>query len=210
MRRLLIVGAGDFGREVLDWAMAVPAEKRDWQVGGFLDVRPDSLDGFGASQSILGDPDTFVFTDNDCFICGVGNPSIKLPCCRRLQTRGARFITLIHPAAVVGSGCRFGEGCILCPGAVVANHAALGDFVTLNLYSTVGHNATIGDGCTLSSHTDVTGWAVLGEGVFLGSHASVLPKTRVAEYTRVGAGSVVVKKTAPHTTVMGVPAQRIA
>ena len=33
MNRLLIVGAGNFGREVMDWALAVPQEKRDWELG---------------------------------------------------------------------------------------------------------------------------------------------------------------------------------
>ncbi len=210
MKRLLILSGGNFGREVMDWALAVPPEKRDWQLGGFLDTRPDVLDGFDVPYPVIGNSETFEFADDDCVVCAIGDPKTKLRFCRQLKMRGARFINLVHPSAIVSPSGRLGEGCILCPGATVANHATLGDFVTLNLYATVGHNAVVGDGSTLSSHTDVTGWAVLGEGVFMGSHASVLPKVRVADYTLVGAGSVVVKKTAPHTTVMGVPAQRIA
>jgi len=209
MKRLLIVGAGNLGREMLDWALAVPADCRDWEVGGFLDSRAGILDGFDVSYPILGDPDTFSFNDNDCFTCAIGDPKVKLDYCRRLKSRGARFATVIHPAAIVGSGCRLGEGCILCPAAIITNHVTLGDFVTLNVHSSVGHDAVLGDGCTLSPHADVTGWAVLGEGVFLGSHASVLPKARVADYTVVGAGSVVLRKTEPHSTVVGVPAKRI-
>lgn len=209
MRRLLIVGASNFGREVLDWALAVPAENRDWEVGGFLDSRTSILDGFDVPYTILGDPDTFPLNDNDCLICAVGDSKVRLDYCRRLKSRGARFITLIHPATIIGSGCRLGEGCILCPGAIVTNHVALGNFVMLNVHSSVGHDAVLGDGCTLSPHADVTGWAVLGEGVFLGSHASILPKACVADYTVVGAGSVVLKKTEPHSTVVGVPAKRI-
>jgi sugar O-acyltransferase (sialic acid O-acetyltransferase NeuD family) len=209
VKRLLIVGAGNFGREVLDWALAVPPDRRDWEVGGFLDSRKEILDGFGVSYPILGDPDTYPFGDNHCFICAIGDPKTKLDYCRRLDSRGAKFATLIHPTAIIGTGCRWGKGCLLCPGAIITNHVTLGDFVTLNLYATVGHDAVLGDGCTLSGHADVTGWAILGEGVFLGSHASVLPKARVADGTIVGAGSTVLKRTEPHTTVVGVPAKRI-
>jgi len=45
--------------------------------------------------------------------------------------------------------------------------------------------------------------------VFMGSHASVLPGAVVGDYARVGAGSVVLRKVRPYTTVMGVPAQEI-
>ena len=209
MKRLLIVGGGNLGREVLDWALAVPLENRDWEVGGFLDSRAGILDGYDVPYPNLGAPDSFSFGDNDCFICAIGESKTRLQYCRQLKARGATFINLIHPSAIVGSGCRWGEGCILCPGVVVTNHVTLGDFVTLNVHSTVGHDAILGDGCTLSGHAELTGWVVLGEGVFLGSHASILPKAHVAEYTIVGAGSVVLKKTEPHTTVMGVPAKRI-
>jgi sugar O-acyltransferase (sialic acid O-acetyltransferase NeuD family) len=209
MKRLLIVGAGNFGREVLDWALAVPHAKRDWEIGGFLDSRPQVLNGFNVPYTILGDPDTFGFGADDRVICALGDPTIKLKYCRRLKARGAVFASLMHPTTILGSNCRYGEGCIFCPGAIVTNNVTLGNFVTLNAYATVGHDAVIGDGCTLSGHADVTGWAVLGEGVFLGSHAAVLPKARVGEYTLVGAGSIVVKRTAPHTTVFGVPAKTL-
>lgn len=116
MKRLLIIGGGNFGREVLDWTLAVPPVNRDWQVGGFLDSRSDILNGFYVPYPNLGDPDSFSFTDNDCFVCTVGEPSIKLRYCRQLEARGARFVNLIHPSAIIGAGCRWGQGCILCPG----------------------------------------------------------------------------------------------
>jgi sugar O-acyltransferase (sialic acid O-acetyltransferase NeuD family) len=210
VKRLLIVGASNFGREVLDWALAVPPENRDWQVGGFLDNRSGILDGFDVPYPNLGDPETFSFGDNDRFLCAVGDPKMKLHYGRQLKSRGATFVNLIHPSATVGSGCRWGESCILCPGAIITNHVTLGDFVTLDLCATVAHNSIVGDGCTLSCHAGVTGWAVLGEGVFLGSHAAVLPKVHIADYTVVGAGAIVLKNTEPHTTVVGVPARQIA
>jgi sugar O-acyltransferase (sialic acid O-acetyltransferase NeuD family) len=209
VKRLLIVGGGDLGREVLDWALAVLPEERDWEVGGFIDSRTNILDGFHVPYANLGDPQTFPFTEDDRVVCAIGEPKAKLHYCRLLKSRGAKFGSVIHPSVTIGSGSRFGEGCVLCPGAVVTNHVTLGNFVTLNVLSAVGHDAVLGDGCTLSPHADVNGWAVLGEGVFLGAHAAVLPKAHVGEYTVVGAGSVVLKKTEPHSTVIGVPAKRV-
>ena len=209
MKRLLIVSAGAFGREVLSWALDVPAAQRDWEVAGFLDNRPSALDGFNCPFSIMGDPLNFELSENDCLICAIGDPATKLQYCNQLKARGGRFISLIHPTAVIGLNCRLGEGCILCPYVVVTTNVVLGSFVTLNCHTTVGHDVVIDDGCTLSCHSDVTGWASLGEGVLLGSHASVLPKAVIGDYALVGAGSVVLRKVLPHTTVMGVPAKQV-
>ena len=211
MKRLLIVGAGGFGREVLNWALDIPKDKRDWEVAGFLDANPAALEGFSRIHyEIFADPLNYSPQEKDLFVCAIGTPVIKLQICKTLVQKGATFITLIHPTAVIGHGCTLGVGCLFCPGSIVTADVCINDFVTLNAYATVGHDAKIGTGCTLSGHVDVTGFSVLGEGVFLGSHAVVLPGAQVGDYATVGAGSVVLKKVKPGATVMGVPAKQIA
>lgn len=210
MKRLLIIGAGGFGREVLQWASDIPEHKRDWAVEGFLDANPSALDSFDCGFSVSGDPFDYVPKEDDLFVCAIGNPAAKLRLCSSLKKRGAIFITLIHPTAIIGDRCSIGEGCIFCPGTIVTVDVVISDFVTVNVKSTIGHNAVIGTGCTLSGSVDITGYATLGEGVFLGSHAVVLPGAKIGDYAIIGAGSVVLKKVKPGATVMGVPAIQIA
>ena len=206
MNRLLIVGAGGFGREVLDAALDVPASERDWDVAGFLDDRVEILKGKNCPLPIVGTPEAYQFADEDRVVCAIGDPRTRLRYCRQLQARGARFASVIHPTAIVGFNSRISEGCILCPYSGISNNVTLGNYVVLNAYSGVGHDATIAEGCTLSAYVNVNGWAVLGEGVFLGSHAVVLPRATVGDYAVVGAGSVVLKKVKAGATVFGVPA----
>ncbi len=210
MKRLMIIGAGGFGREVLHWALDVLPQNRNWEVCGFLDADPAVLDVYDCDFPILDDPLNYFPKADDCFICAIGHPSTKLQVCRQLKERGAQFITLIHPTAIIGSRSIIGEGCIFCPGSIITVDVTIGDFVTANLHSTIGHNAVVGQGSTLSGHADVTGFAILGEGVFLGSHAVVLPGAKIGDYAVVGAGSVVLKKVKAGATVMGVPAKQIA
>lgn len=210
MTRLLIIGAGGFGREILDWALEALQKNRNWEVGGFLDANPAALNGYKCGYSILDDPLLYMPQEGDRFICAIGHPSTKLRICRSLTERGAKFITLIHPTAIIGTRCVVGAGCVFCPGAVVTSDVKIGDFVMMNLQSTVGHDAIVADGCTLSPHADLNGFGSLGEGVFLGSHAVVLPGAKVGDYAVVGAGSVVLKKVKAGATVMGVPAKQIA
>ncbi|MGA3098744.1 MAG: acetyltransferase [Bryobacteraceae bacterium] len=209
MKRLLIVGAGGFGREVLGWAQDAGPTQSDWIIGGFLDANPRALDGYPQETRVLGDPCTFAASPDDVFICAIGDPTRKLQIARDLRVRGAKFINLSHPTALRGSNCRFGVGCIFGLYSTVTANVEIGDFVTVNAHSSVGHDVVLGDGCTLSAHCDVTGFAVLGEGAFMGSHACVLPGAKVGDYAKVGAGSVVLKRVRAYATVMGVPAKLI-
>ena len=209
MQRLLIVGAGGFGREVLNWARDVEVTRPGWRIGGFLDANPAALNGYETDVPILGDPAHFQPAATDCFVCALGDPLTKRHVIGGLVDRGARFVTLIHPAATIGKRVSSGEGCILCPRAVVTTDARLGRFVLLNLAATVGHDVEIGDWSTLSCHVDVTGKAILGESVFAGSHACILPRVKVGDRAIIGAGSVVTRNVSAGTTVFGVPAQTI-
>lgn len=208
--RLVIVGAGDFGREVLWAASEIPPGNRTWDAVAFLDDSPQAapaLRGFGITVPVVGTTRDYVPQPNDRFLCAIGNPTAKLAVCERLVARGARFTNLVHPSAVVGDRSTLGVGVIVCRLVTITVDAKIANFVTINLHSSVAHNAVIEDGCTLSDHCDVTGHAHLGRGVFLGSHASVLPHVQIGAFATVGAGSVAFRTVNPGETVMGVPAR---
>lgn len=207
VKRLIIIGAGGFGRETLAWALDANARERQWEIAGFLDANPRALDGFPCDLPILGDPATFTFLPEDAVVCAIGDPAVRLKLCRLLKERGASFTNVIHPTAVVGPGNRLGEGLIFCPGGVVTTNVTMADHVILNVGACVGHDAVVGAGCTLNPHCDLGGFSRLGEGVFLGGHADILPYAIVGDFARVGAGSVVLKKVDPYMTVVGVPSR---
>jgi sugar O-acyltransferase (sialic acid O-acetyltransferase NeuD family) len=207
--RLLIVGAGDFGREVLSWALQIDEYVRPWTISGFLDNRPTILDDYNLPVSIVGDPATYEFQEHDRVVVAVGNPTARKSIVLMLSKRGARFTSVIHPSVIMGLNNRWGEGCIFCPGVIITTNVMIGDHVVFNCQSGAGHDAVIGSYCTLSGAVDITGHVRLGEGVMVGSHASVTPKAKVGDYAVIGAGSVVLRKVDAYTTVMGVPAREV-
>src|SRR5688500_15546296 len=97
MTRLLIVGAGGFGREV--WAWAVDSGGKP---AGCLDDSPGALEGFPSEGKILGPVSSYEPGEKDRLLIAIGDPSTRLRIAAELGGRGARFATLVHPTAILG------------------------------------------------------------------------------------------------------------
>lgn len=111
-----------------------------------------------------------------------------------LQSRmSQKFGVDIHPAARFGHGVMLdhGTGLVVGETAVVGNQVSILQSVTL--------------GGTGKEHGDRH--PKIDDGVLISAGAKILGNIRVGEGAKVGAGSVVLKDVAPHTTVAGVPAK---
>jgi sugar O-acyltransferase (sialic acid O-acetyltransferase NeuD family) len=206
MKRLLIVGAGGFGREVLAWALQHPECGKLWEPAGFLDDNRSALDEFDCGVEVLDSIAGHQPDAKTCYVCAIGEPSVKRKVCESLLSRGAEFIQLIHPSVILGPRVELGVGVVLCPRVTLTTDIRVGAFAAINCHSSVGHDAELGDWATVSGHCDLMGGAVLGYEAFLGSGARVLPSKRVADGSYVGAGSVVIRSTKPGQRVFGNPA----
>jgi len=209
MDRILIVGAGGFGREVHAWASQHPRCGAAWRIAGFLDDDPEALGGLAPPAPRIGSVADYQPAGNERLICAIGDPATKRRVCESLRERGARFMSLVHPTVVLGADVDLGEGVILCPRVTLTANVRLGDFVAVNCHSSIGHDVAVGAWSTLSGHCDVTGAASLGEGAFLGSGARVLPGRSLGDWSKAGAGAVVLRSVARGQTVFGNPAQAI-
>jgi serine O-acetyltransferase len=105
------------------------------------------------------------------------------------------FAVDIHPAARLGRGIMIDHA----TGVVIGETAVVGDDVSML------HGVTLGG----TGKEDEDRHPKIGRGVLLSVGAKVLGNIQIGEYSRVGAGSVVLKPVPPHTTVAGVPARVI-
>jgi len=206
MKPLVIVGAGDFGREVA-WLVDEinRTGQEQWNLLGFLDDNTDAMAGYSDYPPVLGPPEAYGNLDRPHAVCAVADGGIRQTVVERLSACGALWATLIHPTAGIGLGTRVGEGSIVCRQAMVTVDATIGRHVQLNVNSAVGHDAQLGDFCTLAGFVDICGRVVLGEGVYVATQASVLPKTVVGAWAQISAGSTARRRVRPGMTVVGVP-----
>jgi sugar O-acyltransferase (sialic acid O-acetyltransferase NeuD family) len=212
MKKLIIVGAGGFGREVLFLVEEMNRlQGLTWEILGFVDDDPSLLETTVNGAPVLGSSaDLEKRAETVCVAIAVGNPRIRRDLVRRLQMNSSlSFPNLIHPATVVHPSVRIGAGNIVCQGVVFTVNIALGSFCIVNLMSTIGHDCTIADCCTLAPQVNVSGCVFVGEAVEFGTSSVVLPGKNVAAGAVVGAGAVVTKDVPPGVVVAGVPAKSL-
>ena len=202
-KRLIIVGAGGLGREIFMFAERHPDCGSRWQMGGFLDDSPGALSGLDYPVGIIGSIRDYQPQDDDLFLPGLGKPQVRRHCCETLLKRGASFVSLIHPAAIVGRNIQMGQGIVMFPNANVTCDARIGDFTMMLSTAVAAHDTTIGNYCQISMGCDVMGAVELGTEVFLGSGARITPGIKIGAGAIVGAGCVVTRNVEPGQTVFG-------
>lgn len=207
MRKLIIIGAGGFGREVLSWARQSDGYETDWTIKGFLDDNLDALAGKATPARVLGKLSDYTPQSEDVFICAIGTPAVRRKVQELIEGRGGEFVNVIHRTVVFADNVTLGRGVLLCPYVIVSANATLGDGVAVNLHSSVDHDATLGRWCQINCHCDITGGVVLDDEVFMGSHASILPGVRVGARAVIGAAALVNRDVPPGATAIGVPAR---
>lgn len=207
--KVLIIGAGGWGREVLALLQADPAHGKAWTVQGFLDSRCHLLDGLNyASTPVIGDPLTYPPGPQDLFVCALGDPRQRERYSRSLQDAGGRFLR-IHAHSLLGPRVQLGEGCLLSHLTQISPDVRVGDFVNIQTQTVVGHDVQIGDYAQIGAMVFIGGEAVIGRHAVIHPHATITPGVRVGDGATVGAGAVVVKHVPAGATVFGNPARII-
>jgi len=207
MNNLIIIGAGKLGRELFSWAKQTLEYNNEWTIKGFLDNRPNILNGYNYDSPVLASTEEYIPEPNDVFTCAIGEPRVKKTLCEHILRQHGRFVNIIHPTVVLGENVTLGKGVILCPYVVISSDVSIGDFVTINMHSVIGHDVNIDNNCQINVNVSVNGSVDMKEGVTLGSGSIIVPNITIESNAVVGAGSVVVRNVKSHQTVFGNPAK---
>jgi sugar O-acyltransferase (sialic acid O-acetyltransferase NeuD family) len=208
MEELIIVGAGGFGRELLQWVKDINKVKNKWIIKGFIDDNRNALNGYECNYQVLGSIQDWTPGKNEVFACAIAEPKTKENLVNVLKNKGAKFTEVIHPTCIIGDHNIIGEGFVAYPYARISVNVKIGNFVTL-LLSIIGHDVHIGDFSTISTYCAINGKVKIGERVFFGTHAMVIPGRTIGDDAYIGAGSVVITDINSKVKVIGNPARKI-
>ncbi len=211
MKKIVIIGAGGFGREVKMLIDQINYNKKKYDFIGFYDdniEKGSMINGF----KVLGSIDELLQVDYNLeVVISIADPKIKMKIHETLNENSfLSFPTLIHPNVLIGNDeVLIGNGCIVCASNIITVNISIGNFVILNLGCTVGHDTNIGDYCSFMPNVNISGEVIIENLVYVGTGAKIINLLTIGNSTIVGAGAVVSKSLPEKCTAVGIPAKPI-
>lgn len=210
MKKIAIIGAGGFGREVKMLIDQINDVNPKYEFIGYYD------DGIEKStkinnHSVIGNIYDLNKVDELTDVAiAVGNPQIKQKIISKLNNKNISFPTLIHPSVIIGSEeVVLGVGNIICAGTIITCNVTIENFVILNLNCTVGHDTVIKSYASFMPSVNISGEVVVNESAYVGTGAKIINQLEIGKNTIVGAGAVVSKTLPANCTAVGIPAKPI-
>ena len=173
--KLLLVGAGGFGRMVAELAML----QYDC---AFVD------DGQPVGAEICGIPVVGGLTDlpelrkeYDLLVVGIGNNGFRAQVYEKAAALGYIFPNIIAVSAYISPFAEIGKGCVILQNACVQNGATVGNGVLLNAGAEVHCDATVKDYALIYTNSVVRTGAKVGKFVRIGSNVTVCNNAVVSD-----------------------------
>lgn len=168
--RLIILGAGGYGRTVADVAVQTGA----YETILFLDDNSQAEDVIGKCAEFINHTD-----ENTIFYPAFGNNEGRVSWLKRLTENGCKVATIVHPTAYVSPTVRMAEGNAVLPHAIVNTGCEVKAGCIINCGAIVDH------GC------------VLEEGVHVCLGAIVKAENRILQCMKIEAGEIIANQTYP-------------
>lgn len=213
MEKIVIIGAGGFGREVKTIIDTINDKQSNnvYQFIGFFD------DGFEKGKMINGFPvlggigDLNDFSEPLNVVVAIGDPLVKRKIIKNIKNNSKlSYPNIIHPSVLISKDdVKVGEGNIICGGTIITCNIEIKDFVILNLMCTVGHDTKINSYSSFMPSVNISGEVIIEEAVYVGTGAKIINQLTIGQNTVVGAGAVVAKSLPENCTAVGIPAKPI-
>ncbi len=211
-KKIVIIGAGGSGTVV----SSVIEDLRD--VGESIDVLGFLDDGKEPGEMINNYPvlgkvskyKKYLNMKDVFFIYALINPTRYKKRIKMLVEKNIpidKFVTIVHPTAVVPRYSSLGKGTVLMPGVILSPNVTIGNNVLVFANSFIGHDTVVEDYCFISNCVSIGSTVKLKKGSYVGSNASVLEKVTMGEYSMAGLGAVVLKDIPTQKRSVGNPAR---
>jgi len=208
--RAIIVGASGHGIVALDAAL----RQKHYDIIGFLDsFKP--VGQIVAGLPILGHPDQLctLMKQHDFRrgFLGISENWTRHVVYEKIKTLAPDFelVSIIHPMSSVAESAKIDKGTLILAGAVVNSGCRVGENCIINTKASLDHDsemkpyASILPGVTTGGDVEIGAFSCVCIGAVL-SH-----RVKIGEHTFVGAGAVVLKDIPSHVLAYGVPTRVI-
>ena len=204
-QKIVIVGAGGQGKDVLWTIMDINKASNVFDVIGFLDdnkkLHGKKINGY----SVLGGISWLSNKKEIGCVVAIGDSRIKEKVVKKLKNFNVSFPSIIHPSVIMSEFVTIGKGTIIHAGAIIPPNSEIGNFVFINLRSQIGHDCKIKDFVSIMAGVNITGETIIEKGAYIASGVTVRDDIKIGEWSVVGIGSVIGNDVKPYSLYLGNP-----
>jgi sugar O-acyltransferase (sialic acid O-acetyltransferase NeuD family) len=210
-KKLVIIGAGGLGREVLFLLQDLNAKTDYYNILGFIDNTPELKGKTVNNLPVLGDNFWLQnYHDEISAVIAIGNSRVRKKAFDEFSNNeNISFPSIIANDVRYSNTVTMGKGCIISFSSLLTVNISLGDFVFINTNCAIGHDAVLKDFVTLYGNVSVSGNVTIGKYAEIGNGTCIIQNKFIGENSKTGIGSVVVRNIPANCTVFGNPAKRI-
>ena len=208
MKKIAIIGAGGFGREVVCLINAINEKSKEWDFIGFFDDVKD-IGYENEYGKVLGRiKDLNSYPESLAVVVAIAKPSAIEVIVKSVTSPNIYFPNLIAPDIILldKKNISLGQGNIISFGGIISCNVHIGNFNILNFSVSIGHDTHMGNYNTVMPNARISGNIKIGDRNFLGVSSTILEKFTIGSDTIIGAGSLVLRNTKDGHTYFGNPA----
>lgn len=207
MKKIVIVGAGGFAKEVALLIDDINEANAIWDVLGYID---EKVGDFNGKYPIVGNDDWLLnYKDEINVVFGIGSPQLTKKLVAKFSINSnIKYPNLIHPNAIGDwERIELGKGNIICASNTFTTDIQIGNFNIFNLDCTLGHDSIIGDCNVFNPSVNISGGFTIGSFCLIGTAVTILQYIAIGDNITVGAAALVTKKLEIPGTYIGSPAK---
>ncbi len=207
-KKLLIFGAGDAGRELLNSIIKDINKinvEFNWDVFGFVESNSDLIGKLVCGVNVYSLQQIVDLNKNIDFYacCPLINTKIRQRIVNdEILALNFKLANLIHPSVIISPTADLAEGIVLYPNVVIGDNSKICQGAIINYNSVIGHDVVIGKNCFLGPGVILTGRCKIGENVLLGAGTICTPGIEIKSNSKIAAGIVVTSNINENTTVL--------
>ena len=173
--KLLLVGAGGFGRMVAEQAML------QYNCAFVDDGQPVGTEicGIPAIGNLADLPE--LRREYGLLVVGIGNNQFRAQVYEKAKALGYGFPNIIAPSAYISPYSKLGCGCVVLQNACVQNGASVGDGVLLNAGTEVHCVAAVAESAVIYTNSVIRTGATVGNFARIGSNCTICNNATVPD-----------------------------
>jgi len=210
MKKILVIGASGHSKVVID----VLELQKKYEIAGLIDSFKSKMH-FIYNYKVLGtekDISKLIKAHNiyGCIIA-IGDNFTRMRLFKdiSLHNKNIKFVTAMHPSAVIGKNVKIGAGSSIMAGVIINSDAQIGEHCIINTNSSVGHDTKIENFSSIAPGVTIGGQNKIGHCSAISLGANIIENITIGKHCVIGAGALVNKNIGANKVAYGCPAKVI-